>query len=107
MLKVVDEKHARFLPVADEAVKALEEVAALYRDAHVGHQRKELDPVRLCQFNDALDNLLVKVDLQHHGIRLRKDLIALFAQQIHKRQHVRTFGKATRHVPVVVKHRQP
>ena len=107
VLKVVHEEHARLLPVADEAVKLFEEIAALHGDAHVGDERKELGAVAARQLNHLLDDLLVQVDLQHCRVDLRKDLIALFFQQIHDGQHVRPLGNGGDHVARIVKHGEP
>ena len=61
----------------------------------------------LGQLQHLLHQRLVQIDLQHRRVGARKDLVALFVQQVDQRQHVRALGDGARHVAVVVKHGQP
>ena len=106
-LVIVQEQQTRLQLVADEAVELLQEIPPLGGDGHVGHQGEELGVVLLGQLEDLLDDVLVQVHLEHHGIGLGEDLVALALQQAHQGIGVGTLGDGARHVAVVVKDRQP
>jgi len=63
--------------------------------------------VLLGQLEDLLDDVLVQIHLQNHGVGFGEYFVALTLQQAHQRIGVGPLGDGARHVAVVVEDRQP
>jgi len=104
---VICKKDSCLKLIADKAVKALEEVPTLNRNAHVADHTVELLVVLLAKLNHLLDDLLVDINFQNHRITVLDDLISVLLENRQNRHQVRALGNRSGQISAVVKDCQP
>ena len=107
VLEVLDEEDARLLAVADEAVRLLQKIAPLNGDRHVRDDRVDGLVILLRIGKDALDDLLVHVQLKGNAVGVSEDLVALLVEQRDQRTQVGALADGGTDIAVVVEHSQP
>ena len=76
------EQQSRLLLVADESAQILQKIPALQADAHIGYQTVNGLAVFLRQRQRLFHNGLLRIHLNDNAVRVPKNLIPLFFQNI-------------------------